>query len=167
MVLSLTQISHKLVPGISKCQQVSLFYHSILLCYVSSLKLVGSRNVRVLNISEATRCWQLSQEVKWRSVAFPFTLCTSPITLHGPRNMVTVTCMPVSVVLLVLAAATQGYAAPNTTQTLLDNIHGPSSLGTRASNFTADTNYTATSHIIGSSALRSKFSGPFVHWNTL
>lgn len=47
-----------------------------------------------------------------------------------------------------LAAVRQASSALNVTQAILDNIQGPSSLGTRASNFTTTSNYTAITQIL-------------------
>lgn len=47
-----------------------------------------------------------------------------------------------------LTAFRQVTSALNVTQAILDNIQGPSSLGTRASNFTTTSNYTAITQIL-------------------
>ena len=59
--------------------------------------------------------------------------------------------------LLTMLQQTCRAASRNTTQEVINNIHAPGTLGTPASNFTTDTNYTAIRHIIASTpTLKSK-----------
>ena len=59
---------------------------------------------------------------------------------------------------LLAVCLTVDAASRKSTQEVIDNIHAPGTTGTPASNFTADTNYTAIINTISTTLLKSRFT---------